>query len=75
MEATVNVNAKKIYQFRAKNSEIKPYPLCLRNISKYFTANSLKKKELNGFSVDYNITDTSNIIDIYKCLMKKHDIK
>ena len=46
MEATVNVNAKKIYQFRAKNSEIKPYPLCLRNISKYFTANSLKKKRI-----------------------------
>ena len=27
------------------------------------------------FSNDYNIIDTSNIIDIYKYLMKKHDIK
>ena len=29
------VNATKLYQFKAKNSAIKPYPLCLGNISKY----------------------------------------
>ena len=38
-----------------------------------------KKTGLNGyvyeFSVDYNIIDTSNIIDIHKYLMKKYDIK
>ena len=54
--------------------------MCLENISKDFTANNLKKKTgLNGyvyeFSVDYNIIDTSNIIDIHKYLTKKHDIK
>ena len=27
------------------------------------------------FSVDYNIIDTSDIINIYKYLMKKHYIK
>ena len=27
------------------------------------------------FPVDYNIIDTSNIINIHKYLMKKHDIK
>ena len=27
------------------------------------------------FSVDYNIIDTSNIINIHKYLMKKHNIK
>ena len=43
MEATVFVNATKIYQFKTKNSEIKPYPLCLGNISKDFTAYSMKK--------------------------------
>ena len=31
------VNATKIYQFKAKNSEIKNYALCLGNISKDFT--------------------------------------
>ena len=38
-----------------------------------------KKTVLNGymwgFSVDYNIIDKSNIINIHKYLMKKHDIK
>ena len=37
-----------------------------------------KQTGLNGyvydFSVDYNI-DTNNIINIFKYLMKKHDIK
>ena len=39
----------------------------------------MTKKGLNeyvyNFSVDYNIIDTSNIINIHKYLMKKHDIK
>ena len=29
------VNAAKIYQFQAKNSELKSYPLCLQAVSKY----------------------------------------
>ena len=29
------VNAVKVYQFKEKDSEIKPYPLCLVNISLY----------------------------------------
>ena len=53
--------------------------MCLRNISGNFSANNLKKIGLNGnvydVSVDYNIIDTSNIIDIPKYLMKKYDIK
>ena len=72
-------NARKIYQFKAKNLEIKPYPLCLRNISKDVTANNIKRTGFNGyvsnFSVDYNVIGTSNIINIHKYLMKKHDIK
>ena len=35
------INATKIYQFQAKNSEIKPYPLCLGNN----TANNMKKTD------------------------------
>ena len=31
------VDATKTHQFKAKNSEIKRYPLCLRNISKDFS--------------------------------------
>ena len=39
------VNATKIYQFKANDFEIKIYPLCLRNISKDFTANKIKKQD------------------------------
>ena len=58
--------------------------MSLENISKDFTGINIKKKTkkktgLNGyvyeFSVDYEIIDTSNIINIHKYLMKKHDIK
>ena len=33
------VNTTKIYQFKAKNSEVKDYTLSLGNISEYFTIN------------------------------------
>ena len=53
--------------------------MCLRNFSKDLTDNSMKKTRLNGYasnpSVDYNIIDTSKIIDIHKYLTKKHNIK
>ena len=72
-------NATKIYQFKAKDSEIKKHALRLGNISGDFSANNMKKIGLNecvyNFSVDYKGFDTSNIIDIHKYLMKKHDIK
>lgn len=37
------VNGYKIYEFKAKYSEIKPYPLSFGNPSKYFTDDNLKK--------------------------------
>ena len=59
------VNATKIHQFKAKDSEIKRYPLCLGNISKDFSVDNMKKTELNeyvcDFSVDYNAIAT----DVY----------
>ena len=42
------VNATKIYQFKAKDSEIKDYALCLGNISKDFTINNMTKTGLKG---------------------------
>ena len=38
------VNTTKIYQFKAKDSEIKDYTLWLGNISKDFAINNMKKK-------------------------------
>ena len=47
MEAIVFlfVNAKKIYQFKRKHSEINKYLLCLENISGNFSPYSMKKKQ------------------------------
>ena len=39
------VNVTRIYQFKAKDSEIKDYTLCLGNIFKDFTINNMKKKQ------------------------------
>ena len=53
--------------------------MCLGNISGDFSANKMKKTGLNGFvddfSVDYKISDTSDIINVHKYLIKKYKIK
>ena len=58
------VNATKIF-WKAKDSEIKKYPLCLGNFQKTFFVDNMKKTGLNGyvynFNIDYNTIDTSNI--------------
>ena len=59
------VNATKIDQFKAKDSEIKDYKLCLGNISKNVTINNMRKTGLKGIvnfsSVDFNLIGTNNI--------------
>ena len=40
------VNATKLYQLKAKDSEIKIYPLCLGNISGDFSANNTTKNRI-----------------------------
>ena len=40
------VNATEVYQFKAKDSEIKDYALCLGNLSKGFTINNMKKNKI-----------------------------
>ena len=47
MEVSVSylLMLKNIYQLKSKDSEIKPYPLCLGNISKYFAIDNMKKKQ------------------------------
>ena len=67
-----------IHKFKAKDSEIIPYSLCLGNISKDWTNDNMKKTGFNGyiydFSTDYNAIATSDILDIHKYLMKKNNI-
>ena len=69
------VNGTEICKFKANDSEIVAFPLCLGNISKDWSADDMKKTEFNGyvydFSVDYDATDVDDIVDIHKYLMKK----
>ena len=73
------VNGTEMYKFKAKDSEIVASPLlCLRNISKDWSTDNMKRTGLNGyvydFSVDYDATDVGDIKDIHKYLMKKNNI-
>ena len=79
MNSYIFINGVEIYKFKAKDSEINAAPILLDNVSKYFSADNMKKKELYGyvydFSVDYDTVDIDDVLDIHKYLMKKHDIK
>ena len=81
MEATgfLYANGVTIYQIKAKISEIKPYPLCLAKFQKILQLTTCKNAVLNeyayDFSVDYNTIDVSDIVDIHKYFMKKHNVK
>ena len=60
----MHANGLKIYQFKAKDLEIKPYVLCLGNMVKNFAVNNMKNmlnEYLCKFSVDYDTTDISDI--------------
>ena len=72
------VNGTEIIKFKAKDSEITAYPLCLGNISKDWSVDDMKKTGLKGyvydFSVDYDAIVVSDVVDIHKYLMKMNDI-
>ena len=64
------VDGSKIHQFKAKDSEIKAYSLCLGNISTDFSVDNRKKNGLNRHvydfsSVDYNAIVVDDISDIH----------
>ena len=71
-------NNTEIIKFKAKDSNIIATPLCLGNISKDWSVDSMKDAGLNGyvydFSVDYDATSVDDIKDIHKYLMKKNNI-
>ena len=72
------VNGTEIHKFRAKYSQINPFPLCLENIPKNISVDNMKKTGLNGyvydFSVDYDAIAVGGILDIHKDLMEKNGI-
>ena len=68
-----------IYQFKAKQVQIKEYIVYLGNITKGFKNNNMKKnrikKNCEFFSVDFNPIDTKDILDIDKFSMKRKQYK
>ena len=72
------VNGTEIIKFKAKDSEILAYSLCLGNILKDWSQDNMKKAGFNryiyDFSSDYNAIAVSDILDIHKYLMKKNGI-
>ena len=72
------VNGTEIIKFKAKDSEITAYPLCLEDISKDWSVDNMQKTRLNGyvydFSVDYHAIVVAEILDIHKYLTKKNEI-
>ena len=72
------VNGKEIINFKAKDSEITPYPLFIGDLSKYFAVGFMRATGLNtyvyDFSVDYWAIANDRILDIHKYFMEKNGI-
>ena len=66
----LSVNGKKNHKFKAKDSEIVPYPLCLAGLSKDFEVGYMRARGFIGyvydFSVDYGAIAVDDILDIHK---------
>ena len=72
------VNGKEFTKFKAKNSELIKYPICLGSLSKDYDTNSRKGTGLYGniydFSVDYSVITNNKIVDIHKYSVKKNNV-
>ena len=72
------VNGKEVTKFKANNSELIKYRMCLGDLSKDYDRDSHKNTGLYGnfydFSVDYSAISNDKILDIHACFMKKNGI-
>ena len=72
------INGTEIIKFNGKHSEIAANPLCLENVSKEFSVDSMEKTGLNGyvydFSADYDAIAVNDILGIHKYLIKKNGV-
>ena len=72
------VNGTEIIKFKAKDSEITTYPLCLGDILKDWLVDNMKKTggkdDVYNFIVDYDDIEVTDILDIHIYLMKKNEI-
>ena len=72
------VNGKEVTKFKANNSELIKYRMCLGGYSKDYDKDSRKNTGLYGnaydFSVYYSAISNDKILDIHAYLMKKNGI-
>ena len=72
------VNGKQVINFKAKNSELIKYLVCLGDLSKDYNENNRKDTGLYGniydFSVDYSAITNDKIVAIHNYLMKKNNV-
>ena len=72
------VNGKGVTKFKANNSELIKYRMCLGGLSKDYDRESRKNTGLYGdvynFSVDYSAISNDEILDIHAYLMKENGI-
>ena len=72
------VNGKEVTKFKAKNSELIKYLMCLGGPPKDYNRNRRKDTGLYGivydFSISYSAATNDEILDIHKYLMKKSNI-
>ena len=72
------VNGKEVTKFKAKNSELIKYRMCLGVLSKDYDRNSHKNtglyENVYNFSVDYSAISNDKIHDIHAYLMRKNGI-
>ena len=63
-------NAVKLYQLKAKVSEMKPYHLCLGNVSKDYIIDNTKKTRLKGYVHAFLLIITLLILTIFWIFIK-----
>ena len=70
------VNGKEVTKFKAKNSELIKYRMCLGGLSKDYDRDSRKNTGLYGnfydFTVDYSAISNDKIHDIHAYLGRKN---
>ena len=74
------VNGKEIFKFEADNKNVNsPTHFYLGHVTNEFSAPESREVSLNwnvfDFSVDYNSIDKYDILNLYKYLMTKNNIK
>ena len=59
------MNGTEIYRFKPKDSEIVGTSLCLRDISKDWSTDNMKKTGFNGYFYDFSVVcDATDVSDI-----------